>query len=203
MSSTPIAVCMFDNELVRGGAEEHMLCLLRGLDRGRFRPLLVCPGELLARLRPELPDDVEALPLELRSYRQFRRMRELCDFLRHPGGAAMSLIVLFVPVYLLTTFFTTSGTIATRLDAGLTQSWPLILASGAELLVAGVCAEVVYHTLTKFWYTPKSLEPSPIETSLGNQFLLTTSPFLMVLIVVLLQHPTLVIPMESAGPPEP
>jgi two-component system, OmpR family, phosphate regulon sensor histidine kinase PhoR len=111
---------------------------------------------------------------------------KLCDFLRHPGGAAMSLIVLFVPVYLLTTFFTTSGTIATRLDAGLTQSWPLILASGAELLVAGVCAEVVYHTLTKFWYTPKSLEPSPIETSLGNQFLLTTSPFLMVLIIVLL-----------------
>ena len=82
MSSTPIAVCMFDNELVRGGAEEHMLCLLRGLDRGRFRPLLVCPDELLARLRPELPDDVEALPLALQSYRQFRRMRELCDFLR-------------------------------------------------------------------------------------------------------------------------
>ena len=31
MSCSPIAVCMFDNEVVRGGAEEHMLCLLRGL----------------------------------------------------------------------------------------------------------------------------------------------------------------------------
>jgi glycosyltransferase involved in cell wall biosynthesis len=73
---------MFDNEPVRGGAEEHMLCLLRGLDRRRFRPLLVCPGELLARLRPDLPDDVEALPLELRSHRQLGRMRALYDLLR-------------------------------------------------------------------------------------------------------------------------
>ncbi len=53
MSSAPIAVCMFDNEVVRGGAEEHMLCLLRGLDRRRFRALLVCPDELLALLRPD------------------------------------------------------------------------------------------------------------------------------------------------------
>ncbi|MGA3127607.1 MAG: glycosyltransferase family 4 protein [Candidatus Korobacteraceae bacterium] len=82
MSSTPIAVCMFDNEVVRGGAEEHMLCLLRGLDRGRFRALLVCPEELLARLRPELPEDVQALALTLQSHRELGRMRVLRDFLR-------------------------------------------------------------------------------------------------------------------------
>jgi glycosyltransferase involved in cell wall biosynthesis len=77
MSATPITVCMFDNEQVRGGAEEHMLCLLRGLDRRRFRPLLVCSGELLARLRPDLPDDVEAVPLALQSHRQLGQMRAL------------------------------------------------------------------------------------------------------------------------------
>lgn len=82
MSSPPIAVCMFDNELVRGGAEEHMLCLLRGLDRRRFRALLVCPDALLALLRPDLPEDVEVLPLGLYSHRQFREMRGLYDFLR-------------------------------------------------------------------------------------------------------------------------
>ncbi|HTX79450.1 MAG TPA: ATP-binding protein [Longilinea sp.] len=108
------------------------------------------------------------------------------DFLRHPGGAALSLVLLFAPIYILTTFFTTSGAIAARLDAGLTQSWALMLASGAELLVAGICAEVVYAKQGKFWYAPKSLEPSPIETSLSNQFLLATSPFLMVLVIVLL-----------------
>jgi glycosyltransferase involved in cell wall biosynthesis len=73
---------MFDNEVVRGGAEEHMLCLLRGLDRRRFRALLVCPEELLARLRPELPEDVQVLALALQSHRELGRMRVLRDFLR-------------------------------------------------------------------------------------------------------------------------
>ncbi len=82
MSSSPIAVCMFDNEIVRGGAEEHMLCLLRGLDRKRFRALLVCPEELLMRLLPELPEDVEVLALALQSHRQLGRMQVLNDFLQ-------------------------------------------------------------------------------------------------------------------------
>jgi glycosyltransferase involved in cell wall biosynthesis len=73
---------MFDNEAVRGGAEEHMLCLLHGLDRRRFRPLLVCSDELLALLRPDLPDDVEVLPLRLQSHLQLGRMRVLHRFLR-------------------------------------------------------------------------------------------------------------------------
>jgi glycosyltransferase involved in cell wall biosynthesis len=82
MSDARLTVCMFDNERVRGGAEEHMLCLLRGLDRRRFRPLLVCPVELLALLRPELPEDVVVLPLGLYSHRQFGLMWELSSFLR-------------------------------------------------------------------------------------------------------------------------
>lgn len=82
MSEARLTVCMFDNERVRGGAEEHMLCLLRGLDRRRFRPLLVCPAELLALLRPELPDDVAVLPLALYSHRQFGLMWELSSFFR-------------------------------------------------------------------------------------------------------------------------
>jgi glycosyltransferase involved in cell wall biosynthesis len=73
---------MFDNEVVRGGAEEHMLWLLRGLDRRRFRVLMVCPKELLRRLLPELPEDVEVLELALQSHRQLGRMRVLHDFLR-------------------------------------------------------------------------------------------------------------------------
>jgi glycosyltransferase involved in cell wall biosynthesis len=81
-SFVPLTVCMFDNEIVRGGAEEHMLCLLRGLDRRRFRPLLVCPEELVVLMRPELPNDVETLPLALQSHRQLGRISVLRDFLR-------------------------------------------------------------------------------------------------------------------------
>jgi len=80
--SAPLVVCMFDNERVRGGAEEHMLCLLKGLDRARFRPLLVCPPELLAQLVPELPKDVTTFAMWLHSHRQVGLMHELAGFLR-------------------------------------------------------------------------------------------------------------------------
>jgi glycosyltransferase involved in cell wall biosynthesis len=62
----PLSVLHFSNSLVRGGAEEHMLTLLRGLDRGRFRPLLVCTPEVAVALGPDVPDDVPVIPLTLR-----------------------------------------------------------------------------------------------------------------------------------------
>lgn len=43
---------------VRGGAEEHMLTLLRGLDRKRFQLYLACTPDLLPQL-PDLPADVQ------------------------------------------------------------------------------------------------------------------------------------------------
>jgi glycosyltransferase involved in cell wall biosynthesis len=66
MSAQPISVLYFTNTDARGGAEEHMLTLLRGLDRTHFRLHLVCPPEVAEMLRPDLPADVELLPLCLR-----------------------------------------------------------------------------------------------------------------------------------------
>lgn len=62
----PLSVLYFSNTLARGGAEEHILTLLRGLDRRQFRPLLVCAPEVAEQLRPDLPRDVELIPLRLR-----------------------------------------------------------------------------------------------------------------------------------------
>lgn len=67
MTNEPISVLHFSNEFVRGGAEEHMLMLLRQLDRKQFRPFLVCPPECLEKLRPDLPADVAATPLTFQS----------------------------------------------------------------------------------------------------------------------------------------
>jgi glycosyltransferase involved in cell wall biosynthesis len=61
MNELPIPVLYFTNSVARGGAEEHILTLLRKLDRNAFRPLLVCPPECAEKLRPDLPPDV---PLE-------------------------------------------------------------------------------------------------------------------------------------------
>jgi glycosyltransferase involved in cell wall biosynthesis len=65
MNKIPIPVLYFTNSVVRGGAEEHILTLLRKLDRKIFRPLLVCPPECAEKLRPDLPGDV---PLERLQY---------------------------------------------------------------------------------------------------------------------------------------
>ena len=61
--NNPIKILYFLNSTVRGGVEEHVLCLLRGLDRTRFRPVLVAPGRLLDKLADDLA------PLKVRAYR--------------------------------------------------------------------------------------------------------------------------------------
>ncbi|MGH9477024.1 MAG: glycosyltransferase [Terriglobales bacterium] len=56
-----VRVLHFSNGVARGGAEEHMLTLLRNLDRDHFELLLACPPALREQLG-DLPDDVEVTP---------------------------------------------------------------------------------------------------------------------------------------------
>jgi glycosyltransferase involved in cell wall biosynthesis len=62
----PLSVVYFSNALVRGGAEEHIVTLLRGLDRSRFRARLVCTPRVATSIAPDVPADVEVVALELR-----------------------------------------------------------------------------------------------------------------------------------------
>jgi len=78
----PVSVLYFTNALVRGGAEEHMLTLMRGLDRGRFQVHLACSPEVAAVLRPDLPADVNVEILRLRSPRDLTGALRLATILR-------------------------------------------------------------------------------------------------------------------------
>jgi glycosyltransferase involved in cell wall biosynthesis len=78
----PLTVAHFDNADVRGGAEEHILTLLRGLDRSRFRPLLVCPPETAAKLGADVPGDVAVVPLRLHRLRDWGPAFRLARLLR-------------------------------------------------------------------------------------------------------------------------
>lgn len=64
--SVPIPLLYFSNSLVRSPAEEHLLTLVRGLDRARFQPHLVCTTAVAAALSADLPADVPVVPLSLR-----------------------------------------------------------------------------------------------------------------------------------------
>jgi glycosyltransferase involved in cell wall biosynthesis len=61
MNRRPISVLHFTNSVVRGGAEEHVLTLLRNLDRQVFRPHLACPAECAEQLQPDLPPDIRPI----------------------------------------------------------------------------------------------------------------------------------------------
>jgi glycosyltransferase involved in cell wall biosynthesis len=71
-----ISVLHFTNATARAGAEEHILTLLRGLDRQHFRLNLVCDPEIADLMRPDVPEDVELIPLA------FRRLGHLGAALR-------------------------------------------------------------------------------------------------------------------------
>ncbi len=74
-------ILYFSNTRERGGAEEHLLTLLRGLDVARFRAALACMPELARALAPDLPSHVELVPVCLRRPADWRGAVRLCRWM--------------------------------------------------------------------------------------------------------------------------
>lgn len=83
MSQIPISILMFCNTTVRAGVEEHMLELLRGLDRRQFRLHLACPEVLLEQFGNDIPKDVNVTSIMLDKLSDVRSMISLARTLRH------------------------------------------------------------------------------------------------------------------------
>ena len=77
-----IPILYFSNETDRGGAEEHLLALLRGLDRKHFRLYLACTSEMAKKLHSDLPEDVEVFRVMLRKPTHFAGVIQLARILR-------------------------------------------------------------------------------------------------------------------------
>jgi glycosyltransferase involved in cell wall biosynthesis len=77
-----IRLAYFSNANTRGGAEEHILTLLRGLDRERFHRSLVCTPEVAQKLGADVPSDVEVLPLTYRRPTHLGGAFRLAQFLK-------------------------------------------------------------------------------------------------------------------------
>ena len=106
-------------------------------------------------------------------------------FLRRPFGAALSIIILSGPLFLISTFFSTNGTFAAKLDYSFTQSWILMVISGIQVLTAGLWCELFTTHKWRSWIKFKSYQPSPIETGLQNRILYTALPMVFVLLLIL------------------
>lgn len=66
MNPEPISILHFSNTIARGGVEGHILTLLRGLDRNRFRLYLACSPEVVELLGSDVPADVPVFPVRFR-----------------------------------------------------------------------------------------------------------------------------------------
>jgi glycosyltransferase involved in cell wall biosynthesis len=82
MHTGMISVLQFSNSDARGGAEEHILTLLRGLDREVFHLHLVCSPALVKLFGTDIPRDVEVTPLLLETPTQLRAALRLSAVLR-------------------------------------------------------------------------------------------------------------------------
>lgn len=70
MSGSPISVLHFSNSVSRGGVEEHILTLLHGLDPKLFRQHVVCTPYVAQKMRSNIPESVDLIPLDLRKITQ-------------------------------------------------------------------------------------------------------------------------------------
>lgn len=84
-----LPVLYFSNSLVRGGAEEHVLTLLRGLDRSRFRPLVACTPEVARKIEPDVPAGVPVTALRLRHPRDIGAAWQLAGLIRRERVAIL------------------------------------------------------------------------------------------------------------------
>lgn len=106
--------------------------------------------------------------------------------LRHPLGSALVLTLVFIPFYILTTFFDINGSLPVRLDYALTLSWQIIISRSIELFLAGAVGEAVYVLRPKLWGVHTPLIPSPSEKNLELRFFYRTAPLILLLIIVLM-----------------
>lgn len=82
MNPQRISVLQFSNTAQRGGAEQHILTLLKGLDRQCFRLYFVCTPELIESMGREIPEDVRVFPLRLQNPLQIMAAIRFAGILR-------------------------------------------------------------------------------------------------------------------------
>jgi glycosyltransferase involved in cell wall biosynthesis len=82
LMADPISLLLFSNSIARGGAEEHILTLLRRLDRRLFQLHLVCTADCAEKLGTDIPSDVSVTELSLQKPYHAGSARRFSDVLR-------------------------------------------------------------------------------------------------------------------------
>ncbi|MBN2149357.1 MAG: HAMP domain-containing protein [Anaerolineales bacterium] len=105
--------------------------------------------------------------------------------LRQPLFTTLLLAVIYPLLLGVNTLLVTGGDLASRVDYALTRAQYDSLAVGAELLLAGLIAQIVSWMLPGLWVTHEPLKPSPAETRLQTRLMTSIAPLVLMLIIAL------------------
>ncbi len=107
-------------------------------------------------------------------------------FLRHPLGAIVVVLLLYIPVLIWGALFSTNDTLAVRLDYAFTQVWLVFAARAGEMFIAGLVAEGIYLSKSPVWGRRRPLVPSPAESNIQTRFFFGTVPLVFLLVFSLI-----------------
>jgi PAS domain S-box-containing protein len=105
--------------------------------------------------------------------------------MRQPLLIVLGLIPIFALVFITCSLFLISDNLAARLDFALTNVGPAVLATGGELLAAGLFVQVIAIALPRSWGQQQPLQPSPGERSIQTRFILGGGTFIVILLIAL------------------
>ena len=78
-----IRVLYFLNSRIRDEVEEHVITLLKGINRQDFIPTLVCPEELIDRMHEELREyKIHSYPINIRKWTDISEIKDFLILLR-------------------------------------------------------------------------------------------------------------------------
>jgi PAS domain S-box-containing protein len=111
---------------------------------------------------------------------------KLFKVLRYPFAAALAVSILFLPLLVFDQFLSVSGSLAVRLDYGLSQTFNLAIIRSTEVIIGGIICTAFLFSAKSSWIKPQNLVPSPIERKIEYRFLFGTLPFIFVLLFALI-----------------
>ncbi len=108
------------------------------------------------------------------------------ELLRIPVIAAIFTGFIFIPILIFDQILNASGSIAVRIDYGLSQTFVISLFRIAELIFGGVICSIFYFGKISPWFAPKFLSPTPLEKKIEYRFLMTTVPVILLIVFFLI-----------------
>lgn len=107
--------------------------------------------------------------------------------IRQPLEASILIGLGYIPLFLASTFFATSGvSLAVRVDYVVTHLRMAEVAVGLEMVIGGLISEFVSRAYPQAWGRRDPLRPSPAESSIQIRFFFGTAPLVFLLLVTLI-----------------